>query len=535
MRTLLASALLALCLPATAQAPDRVAIDRAVARGVKLLKDCQYPDGSFFCHYPTETYGTGEAALALLALLKAGVHPEDPVIQKGFDWYLERPIDNVYNVSVGILALEALYTTRPAPETSLDETITREFRRRGRQQHKSWLRKATGFLLDCQTDDGLWSYPVAEDERPAGSGDLSNAQFAVLALKSAARLGRKIPTSVYTGLAEALLRYQQQDGPVVDGFPVPAADAVIHPERTVDRADSTAAPGPTRARGWRYQHLEGRGWTGSMTAAGVAMMVIAKSELEGTEQHARLAPAIDQAIRDGCAWLAQHFTVEHNPGEPGDWGLYWLVYYLYSLERVGSLCGLDALGPHDWYARGAEKILQLQREDGMIDAFHREGWGGEQWFAGTCLGILFLRRSTVPVLPRPITWSDEDWVRALPAELPRAVRAGRELELTLHWHGGPTGRDHMVFVHLVDPSDPTGVAFRHDFWPEPSSSQWSGSEALALQLQVPGDLAKGDYRVFVGLWDGHDARIQGRLPLFAGEGVRADGMLRFQVGELTVR
>jgi hypothetical protein len=67
-------------------------------------------------------------------------------------------------------------------------------------------------------------------------------------------------------------------------------------------------------------------------------------------------------------------------------------YYLYSLERFGTLYGTEAIGTHEWYVEGAKELLQTQRTDG--------GWvpksGQTVW--DTCFAILFLRRATRPLV-----------------------------------------------------------------------------------------------------------------------------------------
>ena len=115
---------------------------------------------------------------------------------------------------------------------------------------------------------------------------------------------------------------------------------------------------------------------------------------------------------DGLVWLAEVFTVEANPTFPAG-GAPWHLYYLYGLERVGSLTGFDHVGKHDWYREGATFLLGAQGADG-----HWEGQKGtmnltdehESPLVQTCFALLFLRRSTtppvVPVTPRPTTGAD---------------------------------------------------------------------------------------------------------------------------------
>src|SRR5690606_9235807 len=91
-----------------------------------------------------------------------------------------------------------------------------------------------------------------------------------------------------------------------------------------------------QARGWGYK--PGAATRGSMTAAALAILVVCKSELEDYRGYAdELGPQVDRALRDGAAWLAHRFSVDGNPGAEADW----YFYYLYPLERAGSLLALN--------------------------------------------------------------------------------------------------------------------------------------------------------------------------------------------------
>jgi len=77
-------------LPVFATALDKKAVDAAVKKGVEFLKSQQKPDGSW-TGLRAKSYPMGYTALALLALLKAGVSPEDECIKKGFDYLRKLP------------------------------------------------------------------------------------------------------------------------------------------------------------------------------------------------------------------------------------------------------------------------------------------------------------------------------------------------------------------------------------------------------------------------------------------------------------
>jgi len=65
-------------------------VEGAVAKSKdNLLARQDKADGAFRGKWAGEGYRSGETALALLALLKAGVPPGDRWIEAGFRWYLD--------------------------------------------------------------------------------------------------------------------------------------------------------------------------------------------------------------------------------------------------------------------------------------------------------------------------------------------------------------------------------------------------------------------------------------------------------------
>jgi hypothetical protein len=229
-----------------------------------------------------------------------------------------------------------------------------------------WMRKLTAWLLEQQQRNGGWRYPM-------GGHDLSNTQYAVLALKSASSVGIKVPDEAYAKALRYLLDLQQKNGKKVARYEEVGGDGVYAAQRE-------KVPGFDRARGWGYTAPNPD--TGSMTTAGVASVAICIQELRG-KRWAKARAQGEQSVRDGIAWLGENFTVTQNPGS----GMQWHYYYLYGLERAGVLAGRKWIGNHDWYREGAEYLLDRQSGGG--------GWRGD--ILETCFALLFLKRSTTPV------------------------------------------------------------------------------------------------------------------------------------------
>ncbi len=262
----------------------------------------------------------GQSALTLYTLLKCGVPKDDPTVRRLLVYLQSRPIDQTYDASLALLALSA----------------------HGGSDNLRWIDELARRLVAWQLDGGDWSYP-------SGGNDLSNTQFAALALWIAASDGVAIDTRVWTKLTEAVFGYQTLDG------------------------------------GFGYGSGGGRGasGTGSMTAAGAATLAMCEIELRiAGACSPKLAEKFALARSRSQEWLAKYFSVTANPKAGA-----WLYYYLYGLERFGAVCGVARLGEHDWYGEGAAFLLAQQAETGA--------WQGGTDLSETCFALLFLKRATL--------------------------------------------------------------------------------------------------------------------------------------------
>lgn len=335
----------------------------------------------------------------------------------------------------------------------VDRQARDKFKKKAPQWVKDWLKKAVAWLVSKQVAN-VWRYP---DPKPGdygthtargGDEDASNTQYAMLALHAASRLGVHAPAKVHEKVAEYFIAHQEKSGPEVKPpFPVPAADLSLKKLKELEkrilkklRKEAQAAakkgeevPGlkdlgprtsseigdpyrefgaeisPMWARGWSYMPADTQNvspWqtqaTGSMTASGVASLVICKAKLEGSDWHRRHGKKLRQAIRDGMGWIAHHFSVSQNPGPLNCWK----YYYLYGLERSGVLCLSRRIGKHFWYEEGAKHILGNQQGDGSWPGASGGGGAGVQGFEygptwPTCFCILFLKKATAPIVRLP--------------------------------------------------------------------------------------------------------------------------------------
>jgi hypothetical protein len=379
-------------------------INNAITKGRGWLLTKQNPDGSFIGGWgkfkdPNFRFPMGETALSLLALLKSGCKRGDEPITKGFKWLRRQPLRKVYEVSVLIMALEALYADKRPPPID-PKAITRVARQKLNVPKKDldWMQECVRFLLDNRAcsqkllgeDTGgasaykdVWHYPAA-------NGDHSNTQFALLGLKSASKCGIRIPDDVWVLTLRHFLEVQERGGPEVRRF------RLIEDRKHGYVSYKPVTAVPDHARGWAYSaafYPKGKCSdkstcvTGSMTCVGISNLSIALSEL-GAKTPPALKKRGETGIKDGLAWLCHNWKIDCNPHHPLE---FWHFYYLYGLERVGVLTWRRAIGKHDWYREGAEYLCAKQGGDGMWDDNRCPGP-----INNSCFALLFLTRATVP-------------------------------------------------------------------------------------------------------------------------------------------
>jgi hypothetical protein len=238
-------------------------------------------------------------------------------------------------------------------------------------------------LYRAQSREGGWRY--GERFRVVGSEeDISATQIVMLGLKSASRMKLPVNSAVVRRAMGFVMRSQEADGPKVLRKP----DA-----KPADRG-TYASLGEDRARGWAYEKKSDVPGElvpcGSMTTAGIATILICKSIL-GTQLSTKESADADRCIWDGFAWLSQNWSVVKNPGSiPRPH----MMYYLYGIERVGTLGLYRKIVTHDWYNEGAYVITRIQQPDG---SWNTRSEADPCDVIDTCLALLFLRRSTVPI------------------------------------------------------------------------------------------------------------------------------------------
>jgi hypothetical protein len=363
----------------------------AVKKGVAGLRMLQERNGSFVDRTGSwaRDFPVGVTSLAVMALLHSGVKADDPAIRSGLAFIHGQAFKKTYDVAAVLMLLETKYLplgqlqdvtelTEEKAREAIQATITKEDR--------ATAERAVKWLIEHQTKAGTWGYPEGEEMY-----DHSNSQYALLGLKSAARMGVRVPDSVWRKAAVHWLSTQRLGGKKVP-LKIEGYDGQ-EPGLGETKSDEMFLPGP-----WGYLVKIPEGATdildqgyGSMTCAGLSSLLIAESELaaqKGLDDDLR--KQIDTAKKQGLAWLQDNYPIRGAPPMAGFWSMFHF-YYLYSLERVGVLYGIRKLGGHDWYLEGAVLLCRTQREDGTWFSYD------EIPVLDTSFALLFLKRATLRV------------------------------------------------------------------------------------------------------------------------------------------
>ena len=378
-----------LAAPCTSRARDEIsseAVQGAISRAIRHLKQGQKSRGNWT---PCRGFSGGVTALCTLALLEAGVPPEDPTVRKAVKYL--RTLRNSAEPQTYTIALQTMVYCRIG--SPLDRSTIRD--------NVRWLEAEQ---ISSGPKRGSWGYA-------SGGGDPSNTQFAILALHESALAGFEVNRETWRHTLGYWQRTQRRSG------------------------------------AWGYPPRPGRG---SMTCAGIASVIIAERNLIGSD--ARWVdgncvcgdPLRNKFVNKGLEWMGRNFSVRHNPIEGrriGDAIEQNNLYYLYAMERVGRISGKRFFfGPlekttgkrhkYDWYREGAAFLLGNQHPDGHWTG---GGFAEDNTQIATSFALLFLAKGRRPVLIAKLKRSGDDWNRT-PNDLTRLTRyTERKWKMPLTW------------------------------------------------------------------------------------------------------
>jgi hypothetical protein len=334
--------------------PEALTIEKVVG-SIDLAKNAllktQAADGSWDAG---EGHVLGVTSLATMALLNSGMTKDDPKIRKALKYLREAQTPSLtYEVSLMLMT----FALARDPKDRL------RMQKMAAQIEKAQIKN--GIMKGC------WSYHTNGGLIDTG-GDRSNGQFAVLGLFEAANAGVHVSRETWKNARDHWIRTQSPDG------------------------------------GWGYAGNGGDS-TGSMTVAGIAVMVMTSAMLQDdSDLDAQGNPDCckkkeeDKNLARALNWMAKRFAVGSNPSG----GTSWLLYYLYGLERAGRFSGRRFFGEHDWYREGARFLIRGQNK--RTGFWQGLGVAEQKPFIGTSFALLFLSKGLAPVLVNKLKFETAD-------------------------------------------------------------------------------------------------------------------------------
>jgi hypothetical protein len=335
--------------PACAQSDEQ--ISEARARGVKYLKERQKGDGS----WEFSGHDVGITALCTIALIENGVPLNDSSVQKGYEYVKKNSnkLKNTYDLSLVIVLFSRFGDRR-------DKPLIKSYAARliaGQMESGGWHYECPGPEIDAEK---ILRDPSAVPRPKEGYGDNSCTQFAVLGLWVASRTG-------------------------------------INVDRTLTKVEKRFSKNQADDGGWAYvaMNQEGRAPSGdSMTGAGLFCLAVAQAsqirdavktgkKTEGPEASGK--SLLESRVFDRGLKRTGDFVKGIGPGSGR--------YFLWSVERVGVLLGLEKIGETDWFKRGADALLKTQKEEGGWPTAWAEA--DKEGLSDTCFALLFLRKANL--------------------------------------------------------------------------------------------------------------------------------------------
>jgi len=289
----------------------------------------------------------GLTAVSTYALLAAGEKHNDPRLQPAIAFLKEAELTGTYAIAMRANVWPLLPET---PET------------------RKLAKRDADFLLRMVKTQGpaagMYDYTAT-----GAGGDYSHsrAQYAVLGVWAAARLGAEVPRAYWELVERGWLAHQDKSG------------------------------------GWTYKAPGETAFpiTAGMTAAGVATLFITNDFLHAQAAAGCSGNAKTPALDAGVKWLADNFDkVGVNLKNERDFPM----ATLYTVERVGVTGGLKYFGANDWYKKGSDWIVRVQAPSG---GFATDGHALFTGIPNTCFALLFLARGRAPVAMNKLEYTLE--------------------------------------------------------------------------------------------------------------------------------
>ena len=416
-------ALIALPSQAPAQAPQAVdaelqkKINSAIDKGIAYLKGAQFSGDA--------DNDRGLRALVAWTLLESGVDAQEPavkdLIQKVRWECIRGDYDFTYSLGLAILLFDKLGDAADVP----------------------LIHSAAVRLLHGQNANGGWDYhcprlSTAEQERLATylqqvdrsktatdaplapeivsqlngilaqklqavtCGDNSNTQFAVMGLWAARR--HQIPIQRALSLCASRFRHSQ----------FPSGGWSYLPSFCRNPKELS------RGKGINLQ--------ANRTMTAIALYVLASDEgLKNTKGKA-VNLLQSREVANGVRFLEGSFD-KLQPNHAWER----MCYYLFALEKTALVFDLKTLNNKDWYAWGADWLVNNQNPDGSWHGPRGESANQDNAKVDTCFALLFLKRTNpAPDLALNLKGLTKEPIRkTTPESLPKAISDPHALDQPL--------------------------------------------------------------------------------------------------------
>jgi hypothetical protein len=176
-----------------------------------------------------------------------------------------------------------------------------------------------------------------------------------------------------------------------------ASRAGVKIDRTLTRVEKRFTSNQADDGGWAYvaTNKDGKAPSGdSMTGAGLFCLAVAQASLirdaikagkktEGPEASGK--SLLESRVFDRGLKRTGDFVKGIGPGSGR--------YFLWSVERVGVLLGLEKIGDTEWFKKGADALLKTQKEEGGWPTAWAEA--DKEGLSDTCFALLFLRKANL--------------------------------------------------------------------------------------------------------------------------------------------
>lgn len=322
-------------------------VKKAIEKAIQFLKDQEQGRGNWEIDGEAGARRGGWSSLAMLALLNAGIKPDEPIIQRGLAYLRGLAPEQTY--TVGLQTMVFAQAGQPQDKPLI-------------QRNVDWLVKSRIPSREGRT--GGWGYGSGQ-----GSPDNSNTQYALLGIHEGLKAGAAVQERVLKDIQMDLLSSQQADG------------------------------------GWSYRNEPFTSLT--MTTAGLCNLIITGMDLMKGKQKLRPDGSADDcgiydenlALVKAVKWLGDSFPDRIRNSTDASKLLKHPYYALYGVERAGRLTGQRYLGGHDWYRVGCDFLVKVQGPDGSWGKDIGSFGSLDSWpVVATSFSLLFLAKGRTPVL-----------------------------------------------------------------------------------------------------------------------------------------